>query len=165
MKKFMIFLAIVLSMTLNAQDMEMIDTNGKSYKVHAQNEQFEIEGMDGKVVFLEFFGMQCPACKELMPTLIKLQEKYPKKLEILAIEVQNNDVDPIKDYKKKHSINYTTFSNYDIGLVVRYMANNADWAGKIPFIAVIDAKGKVQALKLGVVPEKTLENYIKQYSK
>ncbi|CAA6805634.1 MAG: Thioredoxin [uncultured Sulfurovum sp.] len=165
MKKIIISLCILLNITLYAQEMEMIDTNGTSYKVHAQDEQFEIEGMEGKVVFLEFFGLQCPACKEIMPSLIKLQEKYPEKLKVLAIEVQNNDIEPINNYKEKHNINYTTFSNYDIGLVVRYMADNAEWAGAIPFLAVIDSKGKVQVLKLGVVPEEELEEYIEKYSK
>jgi len=145
--------------------MEMIDTNGTSYKVHAQDKQFEIEGMEGKVVFLEFFGLQCPACKEIMPNLINLQEKYPEKLKVMAIEVQNNEVDPIKEYKEKYGINYTTFSNYDVGLVVRYMVDNAGWAGKIPFLAVIDSKGQVQVLELGLIPEETLEGYIQQYSK
>jgi thiol-disulfide isomerase/thioredoxin len=165
MKKIIISLCILLNITLNAAEMEMIDTNGTSYKIHAQNDQFEIEGMNGKVVFLEFFGLQCPACKELMPSLINLQNKYKNTLEVMAIEVQNNDIDPIKAYKKKYGINYTTFSNYDVGLVVRYMVDNAGWAGKIPFLAVIDAKGKVQVLELGLLPEETLEKYIEQYSK
>ena len=165
MKKIIISLCILLNITLNAGDMEMIDTDGKSYKIHAQDDQFEIEGMEGKVVFLEFFGLRCPACKEIMPSLIKLQEKYKNKLEVMAIEVQNNDIDPINAYKRQHGINYTTFSNYDVGLVVRYMADNAGWAGKIPFLAVIDSKGKVQVLKIGTVPEESLEQYITQYSK
>lgn len=165
MKKIIISLCILLNIMLSATEMEMIDTNGTSYKVYAQDEEFKIEGMKGKVVFLEFFGLRCPACKELMPSLIKLQKKYPKKLKVMAIEVQNNDIDPIKEYKRNHGINYTTFSNYDVGLVVRYMADNAGWAGKIPFLAVIDSKGKVQVLKIGTVPEESLEKYITQYSK
>ena len=143
----------------------MIDTNGTSYKVHAQDEQFEIEGMEGKVVFLEFFGLQCPACKEIMPSLIKLQDKYPKKLKIMAIEVQKNDIDPINAYKETYGINYTTFSNYDIGLVVRYIADNAKWSGAIPLLMVIDTKGKIQVLKMGVTKEEKLEEYIELYSK
>jgi len=165
MKKIIILLCILLNITLTAAEMEMIDTNGTSYKVHAQDEEFKIEGMEGKVVFLEFFGLQCPACKEIMPHLINLQEKYPEKLKIMAVEVQNNDIDPIKEYKEKYGINYTTFSNYDVGLVVRYMVDNAEWAGAIPFLAVIDSKGKVQVLKIGLIPEETLEDYITQYSK
>ncbi|CAA6798979.1 MAG: Thioredoxin [uncultured Sulfurovum sp.] len=165
MKKFIILLMTLLTTLLYAQDMEMTDTNGTTYKVYAKDDQFEIEGMEGKVVFLEFFGLQCPACTEIMPSLIKLQEKYPKKLKVLAIEVQNNDIDPINEYKEKNGINYTAFSNYDIGLVVRYIADNSDWQGAIPFLVVIDAQGKVQILRRGVIPEEILEEYIEKYSK
>jgi len=165
MKKIIISLCFLLNITLTAQEMEMVDTDGMSYKIHAQDEQFEIERMEGKVVFLEFFGLNCPACKELMPTLIKLQDKYPNKLKVMAIEVQKHDIDPINEYKKRHGINYTTFSNYDVGLVVRYIANNSGWAGAIPFLIVIDAKGQVQVVEAGVGKEKKLEEYIKMYSK
>ena len=165
MKKIIISLCILLSITLNAKEMEMFDTNGTSYKVHAQNNQFEIEGMEGKVVFLEFFGLECPACKELMPSLIKLQKKYPHKLKVMAIEVQNNDIKPINEHKALHGINYTTFSNYDIGLVVRYIADNAKWQGAIPLLVVIDTKGKIQILKMGIIEEEKLEEYIEMYSK
>ena len=165
MKKIIISLCLLLNITLTAQEMEMVDTDGISYKIHAQNKQFEIENMKGKVVFLEFFGLNCPACKELMPSLIKLQDSYPTKLKIMAIEVQKHDVDPINEYKKQHGINYSTFSNYDVGFVVRYIANNAKWAGAIPFLVVIDAKGQVQVLEAGVIEEKKLEEYIKMYSK
>jgi len=165
MKKIVILLFLLLNMTLIAKEMEMVDTDGVSYKVHAQGDQFEIEKMKGKVVFLEFFGLNCPACKELMPTLIKVQDKYPEKLKVMAIEVQNHDVDPINEYKKQHGINYTTFSNYDVGFVVRYIATNAQWKGAIPFLVVIDAKGQVQVLGTGLHSEKELEEYIKTYSK
>jgi len=165
MKKTLMSLFILLSSTLYAQNMEMYDTDGKHYKVYAKDDIIQIEHMEDKVVFLEFFGLRCPACKELMPNLIKLQDKYPDRLNVLGIEVQNNDIAPINDYKKRYGINYTTFSNYDVGLVVRYIADNADWAGAIPFLVVIDSKGTVKVLKRGVISEKTLESYIKKYSK
>lgn len=165
MKKIIISISILLTMFLHAQEMEMIDTNGTSYKVSAQNDEFKIERMEGKVVFLEFFGLSCPACKELMPTLIALQKKYPNKLNVMAIEVQNNDIKPINEYKAHYGINYDTFSNYDVGFVVRYIANKAQWKGAIPFLVAIDSKGKVQALKVGITPKKELEAYVEKYSK
>ena len=83
----------------------------------------------------------------------------------MAIEVQKHDIDPIIAYKKAYGINYTTFSNYDIGLVVRYIADNAKWSGAIPLLMVIDTKGKIQVLKMGVTKEEKLEEYIELYSK
>lgn len=165
MKKIIISLCLLFNITLYANNMEMTDTDGTTYKIMAQDDAFKIEGMEGKVVFLEFFGLSCPACKTLMPSLISLQEQYPNKLKVMAIEVQNNDVKPIQKYKAEHGINYTTFSNYDVGFVVRYIADKAQWKGAIPFIVVIDANGNVQVLKEGVTPKKELEDYIKRYSK
>jgi len=161
----MILIALFLNMTLMAKEMEMVDTDGVSYKIHAQGKQFEIEKMEGKVVFLEFFGLNCPACKKLMPTLIKLQEKYPTKLKVMAIEVQDHDVDPINEYKKQYGINYATFSNYDVGFVARYIIESAKWKGAIPFLVVIDANGQVKVLEAGIHSKKELEEYIEMYSK
>jgi len=165
MKKILLLFSLLLTIAVNAQEMEMFDTDGVSYKIHAQGDQFEIEGMKGKVVFLEFFGLNCPACKELMPTLIQLQNKYPNRLQVMAIELQEHNADAIKQYKQEHGINYPTFANYDVGFVVRYIADNAGWKGAIPFLTIIDANGKVRVVEVGANNAKKLEEYIKIYSK
>lgn len=167
MKKIIIALITLLTLhtNLSAQKMEMTDTDGKSYTVIGTDTQLKIEGMEGKVVFLEFFGLKCPACKLLMPNLINLQKKYPNKLKVMAIELQQHDNTPINAYKKKHGINYTTISNYDVGRVVRFIADKSGWVGEIPFLVAIDATGQVQFTQTGVIPEETLEQKIKEFSK
>jgi len=165
MKKIILTLVSFWALTLNihAENMEMTDTDGKTYTVVGTDSTLQIEGMTGKVVFMEFFGLKCPACKQEMPHLINLQEKYPKKVKILAVEVQKNDVDPINAYKKEHGINYTTFSNYDMGSIVRFIADKSGWDGRIPFIIAIDSKGNVQFSQAGIISEKELENYMKNF--
>lgn len=167
MQRIYITLIALLMLTTNllAQKMEMTDTDGKTYSVIGTDSELKIEGMEGKVVFLEFFGLQCPACKMLMPTLINLQNKYKNKLQVMSIEVQKNDVAAINAYKQKHGINYTTFSNYNVGYVVRFIAEKSGWSGQIPFLVAIDSKGKVQFTQAGVIPEEILEKYINKYSK
>ena len=167
MKKILI--SIVALLTINtycvAENMEMYDTNGKKYTVDANNDSIKISEMEGKVVFLEFFGLKCPACKQEMPHLINLQKKYPEKVKIMAIEVQKNDNDPINAYKKANGINYTTFSNYDVGLIVRYIADKSGWNGSIPFMVAIDSKGNVQFSQAGIIEEDELEKYVEKFSK
>jgi len=165
MKKILIMTFLTLGINLYAQNMQMTDTDGKTYSIVGTDNQLKIEGMKGKVVFLEFFGLQCPACKEAMPHLINIQNKYKDKLQVMAIEVQKNDVAPINAYKKKYGINYTTFSNYDVGYVVRFIAEKSGWNGSIPFLVAIDSKGQVKFTQAGLIPEKTLEKYIKDFSK
>lgn len=165
MKKIVLILLTFLASSLLAEEMSMTDTNGTSYKVTGSNSEMKIEGMEGKIVFLEFFGLQCPACKEAMPHMINLQNKYPNKLQVMAIEVQKNDVAPINAYKKAHGINYITFSNYDVGRVARFIIEKSGWKGAIPFTIVIDSQGKVQFTQAGIIPEKILEEYIEKHSK
>jgi len=167
MKKILVALLALFTVSFNlyAKKMEMIDTNGTHYNVEAEGNDIKIEGMEGKIVFIEFFGLKCPACKEEIPHLINLQSKYPNKLKIMAIEVQKNDNDPINTFKKQHGINYTTFSNYDVGYVVRYIAEKSKWQGEIPFIVAIDKKGKVQFVQTGIMSEKELEEHIEKFSK
>ena len=167
MKKILI--SIVALLTINtycvAENMEMYDTNGKKYTVDANNDSIKISEMEGKVVFLEFFGLKCPACKQEMPHLINLQKKYPEKVKVMAIEVQKNDNDPINAYKEANGINYTTFSNYDVGLIVRYIADKSGWNGSIPFMVAIDSKGNVQFSQAGIIEEDELEKYVEKFSK
>ena len=149
----------------NIKNMSMTDTDGKSYSIKASGNDIKIEGMEGKVVFIEFFGLNCPACKDYTPHLINLQEKYRDKFQVMAIEVQKHDVDPINAYKKSHNINYITLSNYDVGSMVRYVADKSGWTGAIPFTVAINSKGEVQFAQEGILSEEKLAKYINLYSK
>lgn len=159
------FALLALSINLYAENINITDTQGNAYTVEASDNQLKISGMEGKVVLLEFFGLNCPACKQEMPSLINLQNRYADKLQIMAIEVQQHEVQPINQYKSKHGINYTTFSNYDIGTLVRFVADKSDWDGKIPFMVAIDAKGNVRFTQAGLIPEKTLSQKVEEFSK
>jgi thiol-disulfide isomerase/thioredoxin len=167
MKKTLLSLLTILAFTFNlyAENMEMIDTNGTSYKVIGTDNEIKIEGMEGKVVFLEFFGLKCPGCKRIMPNLINVQKKYKDKVQVMAIEVQKNDIAPINAYKQEHGINYITLSNYDVGRVVRYIMEKSGWQGAIPFVVAIDSKGQVQFAQAGVLSEEDLSKYVKEFSK
>jgi len=167
MKKTLLSLLTTLAFTFNlyAENMEMIDTNGTSYKVIGTDNEIKIEGMEGKVVFLEFFGLNCPGCKQIMPNLIKVQEKYKDNLQIMAIEVQKHDVNPINAYKQEHGINYITLSNYDVGRVARYVMEKSGWEGAIPFLVAINPTGQVQFAQAGVMSEEELTKYVENFSK
>ena len=60
MKKLLastVLLFALLSSTLIAQDhqMSMTDINGKTYAVTGTEQGLKIKGLEGKIVFLEFF--------------------------------------------------------------------------------------------------------------
>ena len=142
---------------LHYPTMKITDIHGKSYTVKGTDNGLDIEGMKGKVIFLEFFGHNCPPCLASIPHLINLQKKHKDKLVIIAIEVQGYNTDQLREFAKRKGINYITVSDPDAGMLVDYIAQRAQWKGSIPFFVAMDTTGSVQFVQVGMLPEAVLE--------
>ncbi len=170
MRKLFITL-LLFSLTYFAQaeetpsaQMSMTDITGKTYQITGTKEGFDIKGLEGKVVFLEFFGHNCPPCLASIPHLIHLQKKYPNKLAIVAVEVQGYNQAQLKAFAKAKGINYTVVSQQDAPNFVNYVQRRAQWQGAIPFLVALDTKGDVQFVQAGMIQEATLEELIGKLS-
>ena len=53
--------------------MSITDIKGVTHQITGTEEGLKIKGLEGKIVFLEFFGHRCPPCLKSIPQLIKLQ--------------------------------------------------------------------------------------------
>jgi thiol-disulfide isomerase/thioredoxin len=144
--------------------MSMTDTNGKTYKVQGTEQGLKIEGLEGKVVFLEFFGHKCPPCLASIPHLIKLQEKYKDTLAIVSIEVQGYNSAQMTAFAKEKKMNYIVIPEETASELVNYIQQRAQWRGSIPFLVALDTKGDVQFVQAGMLPEDSLEELITQLS-
>ena len=167
MKKLLtstLILLALLTASLSAQDykMTMSDINGKKYTVIGTEQGLKIEGTEGKIVFLEFFGHRCPPCLATIPHLKKLQKKYKNKLAIVAIEVQGLTNNSLKSFAKEKGMNYIVVANEKANGIVDYISQRAQWQGSIPFLVAMDKKGDVQFVQAGMLPEASLEELIKQ---
>jgi len=159
------FLLFSLFTSLSAEDapkMSMTDTQGKTYQVTGTEQGLKIQGIEGKIVFLEFFGHKCPPCLKTIPHLIKLQKKHQDKLVVIAIEVQGYDNAQLAKFAKTKGMNYITVSQDNAGRLVDYISQRAQWRGSIPFLVALDKKGDVQFVQAGMLPEASLEELIKQ---
>ncbi len=145
--------------------MSMTDTQGKTYKVQATEQGLVIKGLEGKVVFLEFFGHQCPPCLASMPHLIDLQKKHKKDFAIVSIEVQGLNNKDLIGFAKEKGLNYIVISEEKAAEVVTYIQQRAQWQGSIPFLVALDPQGDVQYVQAGMLPEETLEDLIGQLKK
>lgn len=171
-KKFSLAALLLLSLLTVSQaqsavqypTMKITDINGKSYTVKGTDNGLDIEGIKDKVVFLEFFGHNCPPCLASIPHLINLQKKYKEKLAVIAIEVQGYTTDQLREFAKRKGMNYTVVSDRDAGMLVDYIAQRAQWRGSIPFLVAMDTTGSVQFVQAGMLPEAALEDLIAQLS-
>jgi thiol-disulfide isomerase/thioredoxin len=146
-------------------EMTMTDIKGKTYDVTGTEQGLLIKGLEGKVVFLEFFGHKCPPCLASIPHLVKLQKKHKDKLAIVAIEVQGYNQEQTKKFAKEKGMSYIVVSEEKASELVNYIQQRAQWRGSIPFLVALDTKGDVQFVQAGMLPEASLEELISQLSK
>jgi len=171
-KRLLSTLLILLSLigTAYAQDtkksaLEITDIEGKHYTITGTPEGLKISGLEGKVVFLEFFGHKCPPCLASIPHLIDLQKKHADKLAVVSVEVQGLAEEALKAFAKSKGINYIVISGQKEHLFVNYIAQRAQWQGGIPFLLALDGKGDVHYIQPGLIPEEMLEDIFQQLSK
>ena len=146
-------------------EMTMTDITGKTYDVTGTEQGLNIEGLEGRVIFLEFFGHKCPPCLASIPHLIKLQKKHKDNLAIVSIEVQGYNHEQVKKFAKEKGMNYIVVSEEKASELVNYIQQRAQWRGSIPFLVALDTKGDVQFVQAGMLPEASLEELISQLSK
>jgi peroxiredoxin len=67
-----------------------------------------LQGLRGKVVFLNFWATWCPPCRLEMPTMEELHKEFSSQgLVILAINFQEAPKE-IKEFFKEHNLTFTT---------------------------------------------------------
>lgn len=170
MKKVLLslFLAFSLTSTIHAEEMPDLtfkDINGNTIAAKGSTQGIDIPTLKGKIVFLEFFGHQCPPCLMSIPHMIDIQKKHADKLAVIAVEVQGLTTEQLKTFTAEKGMNYTVASQSDADMLTNYIAARAQWNGSIPFTVAMNAKGEVQFVQAGMLPPEYLEELFTQLSK
>ena len=167
MRKILISTLLIFSLFTYTQaaeepQMSITDIKGVTHQITGTEEGLKIKGLEGKIIFLEFFGHKCPPCLKSIPHLIKLQEKHKDKLAIIAIEVQGFNNKALTEFAKEKGMNYIVVADEKAGSFTNYIGQRAEWRGSIPFLVALDTKGAVQFVQAGMLPEASLEELITQ---
>jgi len=147
------------------------DTNGKTYTIKGTPLGLDISGTKGKVVFIEFFGHNCPPCLMTIPHFNDLYKKHKGKIEILSFEVDTRDPlseAQLKAFIKQHKIVYPVFYGPKNTLLISYLAERTQWEKfrfSIPFLIAFNTQGEVKYIQPGMLPPQTLEEIYQELSK
>ena len=160
-----VFVATLLASSATAADNKELlgtitDISGTKYDVYGTKDGLKFSGIDNKVILVEFFGHRCPPCLMSIPHLIKLQEKYKKDLRIFAMEIDGFSPQALKEFGDYMEINYTLLSVYQNRWFFKYIAQEAQWRGSIPFMLLIDKKGTVRSIRIGLLQKKEMNKEI-----
>ena len=91
----------------------------------------------GKVVLVNFWATWCPPCREEIPILIQLSEKYKNDLLVIGISVDDGSPEDVKEFAHSVGINYP--------IIMRSHELIAEYGGvpALPTTFLVNKEGRV----------------------
>ena len=80
-----------------APDLKAKDLDGK---------ELSLDTYKGKVVLLNFWATWCGPCRAEIPSLIRMQEAYKERLQIIGMDVDDENEEQLRAFVKNQGINY-----------------------------------------------------------
>lgn len=140
MKRFLILTALI-ALGSQAQAKLNYTVNGLNDAAHLSGPKLTEKDLEGKVLFIENWGLHCPPCRASLPHMQKLYEKHSKsgKFAMIGAHLQGRDEKGILNLLKSNGVTYPVYQQFRVGGV--------SLPGGIPSAVLIDHKGNV--LKVG----------------
>lgn len=159
-----LFSSLLFSLTsahaLNAGDPPPAFTLPALQNVKAK--QLSLSQYKGKVVYIDFWASWCGPCRESLPILNSLREKYKAKgFEVIAINLDENKADAVA-FLKKYPVKYPVVMDKKAKTPELYKVNGMPTAfivgkdGKLKYKHQGFKKGQTDAL------EKRILHYLKK---
>lgn len=140
-------LAIALILTTPASNAQ-IGKKAVEFTLPAVNgETIALQSLRGKTVLLNFWATWCGPCREELPELARLQEKYRQRgLAVVAVTV-DNELENVNSFLKKYDIKLQALWDK------RKKTAGAYAVEKMPSSYLIDRNGIIRFIHRGYSPE------------
>lgn len=111
----------------------------------------------GSVVVVNFWATWCAPCREEIPILVGLQDKYRAQgLQFVGIAIDQRD--KVAAFVRQFNINYVVLvGGLETIDLTRQVGNRV---GALPFTVVMDRNGRIVSRELGKVKEADLERLV-----
>jgi thiol-disulfide isomerase/thioredoxin len=108
----------------------------------------------GKVVLLDFWATWCDPCRDEIPRLVELQNKYGDRgLQIVGVSMDDGP-EPVRDFYRRFKMNYpVVMGNAKIGEIYGGILG-------LPIAFVIERDGRIYAKHIGATDIAIFENDI-----
>ena len=143
-------------------DLKTVD--GKTISIIANNNGWQFQGLENKVVLLDFFATWCPPCRAEIPHLVNLKNEFKGKFEVIGLNIGERDgsITPnsvLQDFKKQFNINYPIAAGQSVGALYHALGNLNE-SNSIPFMLIFNTKGEFLQSYIGLVDEAMLNTII-----
>ena len=139
-------------------------TAGKPITITTTKDGWKFQGLENKVVLLNFFGTWCPPCKAEIPHLNNIRSKLKKDFEILSVDIGprgggNNSKEHLEAFVKEFSVTYPIVSGEQAKQLFS-VVSELNPSGSIPFMVLFNKQGQYVRYYIGMKPEEMLFNDI-----
>lgn len=162
--KLILILMLALSINVFSGDRTEIKNEGNkapNFSLKStKGKTINLTDYKGKIVILDFWATWCPPCRKGIPDLISIQKKYKKNVVVIGVSLDGDKtIKDVPKFIKDYKINYPIV--YGDDKVV------ADYGGirSIPTSFMIDKKGNVADMQVGLVEKEIFINKIKELLK
>lgn len=108
----------------------------------------------GQNVYVNFFATWCPPCREEMPEIEKISQKYKDNLVVLAVDI-GEDNDTVKKFIQENNYSFKVLVDSEEAAAYMYQINS------IPVSIFIDKEGNIVAKRVGALTMDEMESYVK----
>lgn len=111
----------------------------------AEGDRIALTALTGRVVLLDFWASWCGPCRQSIPTLNRIHERYGRRVEMLGVNVEAGVPRPaIERAYREFGARFHTLQD------VRLEAQEAYRVESIPTLVLIDRSGTVRWVESGV---------------
>jgi thiol-disulfide isomerase/thioredoxin len=125
-----------------APELKIKDLDGK---------ELNLDAYKGKVVLLNFWATWCGPCRAEIPSLIRIQEAYKDRLQIIGMDVDDTDADGLRAFVKTKGINYPVAMT-SVPVRIAYGGISA-----LPTLFLINREGKMVQKHVGLFDPRLYE--------
>jgi thiol-disulfide isomerase/thioredoxin len=112
-------------------------------------------GWKGKVILVNFWATWCGPCREEIPDLIALQERYANQLVVVGLSIDTGPVEEVKAFADRHHV------NYPVSMVGEAVVTAFGGVQAVPATFVVDSTGHIVQRHIGRIDEATAEHEIR----
>ncbi len=98
----------------------------------------------GKVVLINFWATWCPPCREEIPEMIALANKYGDKLQIIGVSMDDDPPETVRAFARAHNMNYPIVMGSD------KLSEEYGGVDALPTTFVLDMNGRVVQKHMGL---------------
>lgn len=112
---------------------------------------------DNKVLVLNFFTSTCGGCKEELPGMVKLQQKFGDRVNFIGVLGEKIEKEKALKFLDGYKINFPVINK---SRAVQLLSNAIGGVFGVPVTVIYDKNGKVIQKFLGVVPTSKLRKNV-----